>query len=711
MKKILSKVLYLALAIPIFANATSCPTDNVVIDPPVFDWTYHQVTANNEEAYYSGTLEFGEATFDINGDSITTRAYRQAGSSYSIPGPTLNMKPGNKYVLRFNNLLPFEPLSEVHNDFKDPNASNLHTHGLHISGETPSDDVTRFFEGGFGGDFVYDIPPDHMGGTYWYHAHHHGSTFLQVSGGAFGLILIDDSEDVIPLNVAEMSEKQLVIAFLDSAVAGTGGDTLVSGTLSPTWTVNGDNAGNICMPTNTWQHWRILIADRDARTKTLEVGAQCELALMARDGVWRNQAPKLIEGNTLRLTGASRADVAIRCSDDSEISIDGDLAANIYADGASDETVHPYAADGVSTWSAKRPGYLKDLRTHAPVHSERVGMGARSINGNKFDVDVPTFSLPVGDVQEWRVKGATNHPFHLHVYHVQPTETCGDFEGGEYYDVIASGCTVRFSLDPALSTVYAGRTILHCHILAHEDQGAMGWADVVGGLAPPTFPTDGDVGITYQDYYSLGGPGGEVPAAPTSLVATANSNQISLSWVDNAINETGYQLERSTDGVNFNLLATAVINTTSYLDLGLAANTTYYYRVLARNTEGNSPYSNIASATTENSGQPASVQVGSINVSTVSQGKGYKKGRAVIEVIDDLGNPLANAVVVVSGEYRGDIIEDVTADIATDNDGVATIDSDTSAKGVKTLTFCVTEITHAVLLDFSAAPGSVCGSL
>ncbi len=151
------------------ALGAHCPvTTNVITDPETFQWTHHPVTANNPEEYYSGTLEIGEATFTIGTDTITTRAYRQAGSSFSIPGPTIIMEPGKKYVLQFKNLLPYEAPSPVHNDFKDPNISNLHTHGIHISGESPGDDVTRFFEGGFGGDFVYDIPADHMGGTYWY---------------------------------------------------------------------------------------------------------------------------------------------------------------------------------------------------------------------------------------------------------------------------------------------------------------------------------------------------------------------------------------------------------------------------------------------------------------------------------------------------------------------------------------------------------------
>ncbi len=487
------------------AYGSTCPTTNVVQDPPLFQWTYHPVTTNNPEAYYSGTLEMGEATFTIAGDTLTTRAYRQAGGTYTIPGPTLVMVPGQKYVLSLHNLLPYEPLSTATNVFKDPNVTNLHTHGLHLSGESPGDDITRFFEGQHGGDFVYDIPADHMGGTFWYHPHHHGSTYLQVASGAFGLIVIDDSFDNIPTNVAAMTERQLLVAYLDPAVAGTGGDTLISGTLSPTWTFNGTVAGNLCMPPDTWQHWRLLLADRDAKTKTLTVGSGCEVALMARDGVWRTEVPKVLTTNSLNLTGASRADLAVRCSTDSTIQVGATVVGHIYADGTADPLPNPWAADGTSTWLSQRPAYLRDLRGTTPADTETINMGARTINGAKFDPNVPTFSLPAAGVEQFSLKGATNHPYHLHVYHVQIQGACGDYENGEYYDTVAANCTLRFDLSPATSTVYDGRTIMHCHILEHEDQGAMGWLDVIGGLPPPTFPNDGDLATPYAAYYALPG--------------------------------------------------------------------------------------------------------------------------------------------------------------------------------------------------------------
>src|SRR5210317_2231481 len=193
-----------------------------------------------------------------------------------------------------------------------------------------------------------------MSGTFWYHAHHHGSTFLQVSSGAFGLIIIRNPEQDahVPQNVKDMEERHLILGYLEPGnAAGTGGDTLIEGTFSSGWTINGTVNGNVCMPPNTWQHWRMLIADQDARLVDLEIGSQCEVALMSRDGVWRTQVPKEITSNVLTLTGASRADLAVRCSADSSITVGGTQVAQIFVEGVSDASVHPYAAAGVWTWS------------------------------------------------------------------------------------------------------------------------------------------------------------------------------------------------------------------------------------------------------------------------------------------------------------------------------------------------------------------------
>jgi transcriptional regulator CtsR len=92
---------------------------------------------------------------------------------------------------------------------------------------------------------------------------------------------------------------------------------------------------------------------------------------------------------------------------------------------------------------------------------------------------------------------------------------------------------------------------------------------------------------------------GPPPNAPSDPVATPiSSSQINLSWQDNASDETGFKIERKTGSGSYSQIATVGANVTSYSNSRLSASTTYYYRVRAYNTAGNSNYSNEASATT-----------------------------------------------------------------------------------------------------------------
>ena len=703
-----STILLAVTMYPAISVAQLCGPGDIQ-DPEQFVWEY---VPDGSDPHWVGTMEIVEADLTIGGEDIHTRVYKQDTGGINIPGPTMKMTPGEKYVLKFRNRLPYEPKSPEHNVFKDPNVSNLHTHGLHISGESPGDDVTRSFEGGAGGDFVYDIPNDHMGGSFWYHAHHHGSTYLQVSGGAFGMIVIDDSGDGIPANVAAMEERQLVVAYLDPDVAGTGGDTLISGTLSPTWTVNGKVNGKMCVPPDTWQHWRVLLADRDAKEKTVSVGSNCELALMARDGVWRTEVPKPLPTNSISLTGASRADLAVRCSGDAELSVGSQTVGSVLVDDSlgSNPAANPY--DGESTWFSARPEYLRDLRGLLPSNSETVNMGARTINGSKFNIDVPTFTLNADGIQDFTLKGARNHPFHLHIYHVQVQRDCGEFEAGEYYDVISGNCNIRFDLSPA-SQPYEGRTIMHCHILEHEDQGAMGWADVDLAFArpKPTFPDPATYG--YDDYIPPDIGPCEAPAAPSGLTATAaSSSQIDLAWTDNSIDATLFDIERSTDGGNsFGFLISVDADTPAYSDIALTADTRYDYQVLASKPGCSSAPSDVAFATTDPAGEATALALGSITVSTVNAGKGQKFGRAVVVVRDDTGSLVEGAIV--TGQFSGTFTEDIEASAPTGPDGSTTIDTSDIVKGGVMFEFCVTGITKtgSGLADFTSPPGVSCSSL
>ena len=66
---------------------------------------------------------------------------------------------------------------------------------------------------------------------------------------------------------------------------------------------------------------------------------------------------------------------------------------------------------------------------------------------------------------------------------------------------------------------------------------------------------------------------------------------VELSWFDISIEETDYILERSSNGVTFQIIATLAANTESYTDSDLRQ-ADYFYRIKARNAIGTSPASN-----------------------------------------------------------------------------------------------------------------------
>lgn len=89
------------------------------------------------------------------------------------------------------------------------------------------------------------------------------------------------------------------------------------------------------------------------------------------------------------------------------------------------------------------------------------------------------------------------------------------------------------------------------------------------------------------------------PAAPTNLQATQIlTTRVDMSWSDSAGNETGFEIERSTDNVTFLKIGTVGVNQTTYSATGLTKNKTYYFRVRATGTGGNSTYSNVLKAKT-----------------------------------------------------------------------------------------------------------------
>lgn len=90
-------------------------------------------------------------------------------------------------------------------------------------------------------------------------------------------------------------------------------------------------------------------------------------------------------------------------------------------------------------------------------------------------------------------------------------------------------------------------------------------------------------------------------ASPSNLNAVnVSASQNDLAWSDNSSNELGFRIDRSVNsGVGpWSEIATTTADASSYNDTGLDSDQTYYYRVRAFNSGGNSGYTNLDYAIT-----------------------------------------------------------------------------------------------------------------
>jgi suppressor of ftsI len=407
---------------------------------------------------------------------------RVQGMSYdgSIPGPTLVICAGDHVVVHLQNDLP--------------EATNLHTHGFHVSPEGNSDNIFLHIEPHTSFTYEYDIPQDMPAGSYWYHPHLHPSVERQIFGGLAGAIVEEGGLDQLPA-LREVPQRWIVLdntevrhgRVLSVAEATEAGSRIY---------VNGESNPTAKIRPGQLQRWRIFNASAD-RVIVLRLPHGQHFVLLAQDG---HTLPSAQDVRDLMIAPGSRRDVLVRGGapgsypvkavpfaqfPGGEKAVDGGPTPN--------QTVLTLHSAGPPTSMRLPAAPLSrplDLR-RLPVERERTivfsemaeGAGTPRflLNGMSFDPNRVDVTMKLGSVERWTLVNSTEewHTFHIHTNDFQVVSVNGA-------DVPYVDDQDNVALAPKSHTVilihptdFTGKFVFHCHVTFHEDHGMMATVQVV----------------------------------------------------------------------------------------------------------------------------------------------------------------------------------------------------------------------------------------
>jgi uncharacterized repeat protein (TIGR01451 family) len=138
---------------------------------------------------------------------------------------------------------------------------------------------------------------------------------------------------------------------------------------------------------------------------------------------------------------------------------------------------------------------------------------------------------------------------------------------------------------------------------------------------------------------------------PTNLAASPiRRSQITLRWQDNSADETGFLIERSSNGtLDWSIIATVGAGVITYTDRLLPCNTPYFYRVRATNRLGNSAFESTLAATTS-ACVPATLYVSQAALAGGNHGGSWAD--AYLDLQDALNTAIAgDQIWVARGSY------------------------------------------------------------
>ncbi|GAA1926775.1 multicopper oxidase family protein [Streptantibioticus ferralitis] len=386
--------------------------------------------------------------------------------------PTLRLRPGDQLDLTMAN--------------RTSEGTNVHVHGLHVSPRSPGDNIFITIKPGQTYHYAYRLPRNITPGTYWYHSHENMRSAPQVAGGESGIIIVDGLRDYLRPSLRHITEH--VIALKDDQVQGNAIKTegLTVGA-STNRTVNGQQDPVIRIRPGETQLWRLANIGANIYYNLHLPGSK--FYVIAQDGY---PVKRVYAADSLVIPAASRFDVLVQGGPAGQAPLQT-LAYNTGPAGNQFPQVNlaTVVSQGAPTPAASIPvGFApnEDL-SHATIttrqsmtYTENAAGTEFYINGRQFAPNRVDFTSTLNTVEEWTVFNKTNeqHSFHLHTDHFQVMSVNGRPvpRGHAWYETfnvpVQGNIVIRVHF-----TEYVGRTVLHCHLLNHEDKGMMAVLDIV----------------------------------------------------------------------------------------------------------------------------------------------------------------------------------------------------------------------------------------
>jgi FtsP/CotA-like multicopper oxidase with cupredoxin domain/peroxiredoxin len=454
-----------------------------------------------------------------------------------LVGPTIRVRRGTVVNILVKNELPGKDADHPDGDIPYGFCTtNLHTHGLHVSPEDPSDNVFRSIPPGGQHRFTFHIRHDHPAGTFWYHAHRHGSVAYQLTNGMAGALIVDgdaddnlhDLED-LP-EIAAARERVFVLQqFLyrinpadgvgrvdardiygdqpTGVVLPPGCETpAVAGVATSCWAINGVVMPSYEIAPGEVQRWRFIHAGREEKVELVWRDAQgndtdaFKFNEIAVDGLATGM---LTEKTLIHLDPGNRSDVLVKAPERPGVYL---LMSNeMTAAQSLRRTAQPkrYLARVVvrglrRNMPLPRNDQLAPCKPFPSVTDAELSNPGKprvvvfdsnddthtfTVNGVSFSKQKQPVQLKLNTAEEWVIRSNRNdHLFHIHV---NPFELIlernpdGSVKRSEWRDtiIVGEGQEVRMR---TRYRDFKGLSVLHCHILDHEDQGMMQKIEFVG---------------------------------------------------------------------------------------------------------------------------------------------------------------------------------------------------------------------------------------